>query len=225
MFIKITNKMKNLKQYTFIILSALTIASCQKEDTEITNSSEKKTIEIESKLVLHKNYDANLSQEEAMTRFNEDLKKYMSENKTKSANNGWHYTLQTKTGDNGTDSDVYSITQFNTQNFIYFTSQELNLSNKNDRQPNSWDIYSIHTDVETPDWVELEKSTISLRGTDGWDLDNLHVLLVPSQNPNTSGSSIIIDNPNVKLDNDTACDECWDHYFTGSIGTGRLTFN
>lgn len=228
-------KLRNLKQYTLIILSAFAIASCEKEDTEITNgsnnlSSEEKIIEVESKLVFHKNYDGNLSEEEAAAQFDEDLKKYMSENKYKSESGGFNYVIETKTGNNGTDGEVQSMTGMilgnnNGSRVSIGVKKELNISNKNDRQPNSWDFYHLHVDTgnSRPSWVELIGSEISLQGTDGWHLKTLFVKVRAFENPNTSGLSIISDNPNVHLDNDN--NNTLDGYYTGDVGIGRINFN
>jgi len=74
---------------------------------------------------------------------------------------------------------------------------------------------------EDINWVEIEKSIVTLQGTDGWFLEAFEVYITPWDNPG-SGLSTMQTKLFIWLDNTTSTGR--DSFDIGLVGRGILTF-
>lgn len=226
---------------------ALGMVSCEKAETETelpleksqeegfniktgNNDSEiESTSEVLSPL-LHKRYDASLSKEETAALFDIEVSKFIKENGHSDKPSSYFYFLAaTKTGTishSQTDGVVKGRFNFLTDKGQVQTSwKTLNLEG-DDRENGAWDYYYIGSGhVDSVNWVECQKASLALKGTDGWYLEFFNIYVRASnQAPGSgaTGGSYIFSVAQTWLDNTTSGG--WDYYHTGNVGFGTLNF-
>ncbi len=242
--------MKNLRMYAIIAVGMMCITSCEKpEENQIISKTQEEgfmsttgnsetilmnndpsTKMIESTQLLHMHFDKELSKEEATAKFNkkvtEFMKTYQSANE-KGVSTEWFYRVDTYTGyqnANGTDGTVRVLTWFYTDRGYVGTSYEY-LDNSGDDREGGWDFYLLSAEYpgKAVSWVEAYEARLELQGTDGWFVKQFDIeMWYHLQNVPATGYTTIQSDPNVWLDNSTSSG--WDHYNTGAIGTGRVSF-
>ncbi|MBM1104880.1 hypothetical protein JQC67_01900 [Aurantibacter crassamenti] len=228
-----------------LLLIALIMTSCQKEETEnelfIESSQEEgftsKTGYNDSELVssletltpvLYKQYSGSLSREDAETSFLEEVHKFMIEEKSASKSEAFIYikvAIRTDTDPHSqTDGNVWGRINFLTNNGDYQVPWfRLNDPSRNDFENGSWDFFYLKGHIPRSNWIEVKNATLALQGTDGWNVKWFDVHLQDdSRYSRASGRTDIYNNPEVWLDNTT--NSGWDFYNTGNVGRGRLTF-
>jgi len=237
----------NLKIMVLVFGSVLFIASCDKSETETelpktdtqeegfmsktgnSDSAIEETSEMLSPL-LHIHFDSALSKEDVDAKFDEAVGTYLKENKIadKSSKN-WYYKIQTYTGkgrNNETDANVWGRVDFVTdRGHRHLAWVELDSGLFYDSREGGWDAYLFRSTSQNPsiNWVEAERATLALQGTDGWYVKRFDVHVHTSyQSTSATGGSHIFSNPNQWLDN--ANSSGWDYYGTGKVGYGRLNF-
>lgn len=230
-----------------LMLLALVMVSCQKEETENDRFIEKtqeeefmsKTGNSDSEIettsevltpLLHKRYDASLSKEEAAALFDIEVSKFKKENGHDDKPSTYFYFIAaTKTGTlshSQTDGVVKGRFNFLTDKGQVETSwKTLNLEG-DDRENGAWDYYYIASGhIDSVNWVECKNASLALKGTDGWYLEFFNVYVRPSnQAPGSgaTGGSFIFSVAQTWLDNTTSGG--WDYYHTGNVGFGTINF-
>ncbi len=240
-------KIQNLKTLAALIIGVLFIVSCEKsdvEETEIdqivdveegfksTTGSNDEVLDLKSKSnlpVLKMHFDKDVSKEEAMLKFNLAVDSYISKQpvQDKAFSTEWFYRVWTYTGhqsNNDTDGDVGAYIRFTTSKGGY-TPPFNWMDNSGDDREGGWDAYLFKASFpgEAVEWVEVDYGRVYLKGTDGWFITQFVVQLWTSdQTLPAQGFSQFWSYPNVWLDNDSGSG--WDNYYSGNIGTGRITF-
>lgn len=238
--------LNNLKKYLVLMTLAFFIASCEEselnEKTSISqdeqeegfkSQTENSDSEIEElsdeKALFHMRYSGDISEEEANTKFDVDVKSFMEEYKknNRGVSTEWFYFISTHTGiqtDNNTDASVWARALFKTdKGGINAGWKELN-NYGNDREKGDIDFYLFRTYYpgQAVSWVEVDYASIALKGTDGWFVTRFNVILRDDeQSVSASGKSEIITYPLVWLDNTSSGG--WDYYHNGN-DAGRLNF-
>ena len=227
-----------------LIALALVMVSCQKEEYEPTLNYENpqeegfvsKTdnsdseIEISSEALtplLHKQYDASLSRDEASALFDAEISKLNKENELANKASYFYFQIETRTSNyahSQTDANVWARANFMTdkgpKNLPWFPLNNAG----DDRQNGAWDFYYFGTHVSSISWLEAKSATVALQGTDGWHVKYFDLRVYSwKQFANATGNTRAISNPEIWLDNVTSTG--WDYYYTGNVGTGRTTFN
>ncbi len=185
------------------------------------------------KPVLHMSFGNDISKDEAYAKFDKVVEEYKRKNKdqNKVANTTWSYRIATKTGTRvnaQTDGAVGAIIWFKARRQIGSIGGPISvavgnvLDNPGNDREGGWDLYLFTVSRnENINWVEIEKSIITLQGTDGWFLEAFEAYITPWDNPG-SGLSTMQTKPFVWLDNTTSTGR--DSFDTGLVGRGRLTF-
>lgn len=226
---------------------ALILVSCQKEETEndliIEESQEQeegfisKTGNNDSEInptsdvmspLLHIQYDASLSKEEAAGLFHAAVSKFEKEKGYADRPSSYfNFEVRTKTSTlvhSQTDGNVWARFNFLTdKGHQHLPWVKLN-NEGNDRESGAWDFYYFGTHASSINWLEAESATLALQGTNGWHVTFFDVYAYHYNQPvNASGKTRILSNPETWLDNTTSSG--WDYYNTGNIGTYRLNFD
>ncbi len=228
-----------------LILFALIMSSCEKNETEIESQFEEgleegfksatknSDSEIESTTgtlspLLHVRYDASLSRKEAETAFALEISRYEKENSNSSRTSSYlRFQVSTKTGNyaySQTDGNVWGRFNFLTDQG-YKVLPWVRMDNDGvDRQNDSWDFYYFGTHISSMNWVEAGSATLALQGTDGWYVKWFDVRVYSwHQYSSATGSTRILSDPEQWLDNTTSSG--WDYYYSGNTGYGRLNFD
>lgn len=192
--------MKNLKQYAFAILSALAIASCEKEETlETTNLNieENDSDALEAKLVLNKSYDTSLlSKEEINAQFEKEIATYMSSQKKSEnkATTSFFIRVGNTTGNgtnDGTTNTIKARVIVNTNVGTLITG-DLNLGTFHPRNHHQSSLWQINTNSFITE-VETQDMQYRVVGQDGWSPVYLDALMrVSDQNNITAEGETII---------------------------------
>lgn len=228
-----------------LFVLALLMVSCQKEETEndliIEKSVEEgfisKTGDNDSEIdataeilspLLHKRYDASLSQEEAQVLFKTEITKFLQDTgRTSRTASFFYFEVWTKTSSHAhsqSNGNVWARFNFMTDK----GSKNLpwaRLNNEgNDRENGSWDFYYFGAHASSINWLEAKSAKVALQGTDGWHIKYFDIRVWShKQFSSAIGNSRVLSNPEIWLDNNTSTG--WDFYYTGNVGTGRMTFN
>jgi len=246
--------MKNfkIKSLLFSLLAVLmitiTMTSCEKtgtinDSTDIqeeflntTGNSGKIEIDVANaqKPLFHKSFNGNLSREETEIKWNKIVKEYLEANPIKNtgvedrSSNFWDVVIRTRTGNNGTDADVYARIFYRTnQGDIIEGWTDFELNNfGDDRETGDIDYYYFRHYSNSPiSWVELNNAQLALKGTDAWDVE-WYDIYSDSQDFNSTGFYRLYTDPNITLYNSNS--QMWDYYDTNSgeiiSSGGRLNF-
>lgn len=228
-----------------LMVLGLVMTSCEKSETETelpfqegleegfiskTGNNDSEIDETSAVLLplLHKQYDASLSREEAEASFDIEVSKFMKEEgKTKRSEAYFYFQVATLTGthtNSQTDALVYTWVHFLTSNGDHWVPAfELNKVGRNDRENGAYDFFYYGSSIPRTDWIEVENATLFLQGTDGWYVKWFDIHLHnDSRYSSATGSAHIYSDPETWLDNSTSSG--WDIYNTGDIGTGRINF-
>ena len=228
-----------------LMVVALLMASCEKSEAEtelpieksqeegFTSKTENSDSQIDARSevlspLLHRRYDASMSKEEASALFRIAVAKFEKENgQTNKTASFIHFDVETRTSNHAhsqTDGNVWARVNFLTDNG-HKNLPWFRLNNEgDDRENGSWDFYHFGTHVSSISWIEAENAVLALQGTDGWHIRYFDVRLYSwDQYSNASGSTRILSNPEIWLDNSTSSG--WDFYNTGNVGYGRLNFD
>lgn len=238
-------KISNFRTLAFLFVCTFFATSCEKTETEtdlpiedrqeegFTSKTGNNDSEIDATSetlspLLHKRYDASLSQEEAQALFNTEVSKFIKETgHTNRAASYFYFEVWTRTSNyahSQTDGSVWA-------RFYFLTDQGsknlpwTRLNNEgDDRENGSWDFYYFGTHASSISWLEAKSAQVALRGTDGWHVKYFDIRVWASkQFSSATGNTRAISNPEIWLDNNTSTG--WDYYYTGNVGTGRTTFN
>lgn len=226
-----------------LIALALVIISCEKTGTDAnfteetgleegfmshTENADSEIKEAQEYIhpLLHKRYDAALTRDEAKAMFRTEVSKFIKKNDLTSKRTSYvYYEVYTKTGNkfhSQTNGSVEAAVTFYTDQGWLHPMAILN-NKGDDRQNGSWDFYYLGFPAPSISWLEAKIASIRLRGTDGWYLEYFTVRANPQNYyEGVSGGTTIHSRPDVWLDNTTSYG--WNHYNTGLIGRGRLTF-
>ena len=242
--------MKNQNNFKMSVLAfsyALLIVSCDKTEAEIelpktdtqeegfmsktgnSDAAPEDTSEMLSPL-FHEHFDGAMSKEEVAANFDEAVSKYMKENPNVSkSSTEWYYQVQTYTGTqthNDTDANVWGRVDFVTdRGHRHLAYVELDKGLFYNSREGGWDTYFFRSTTQNPsiNWLEAERATLALQGTDGWYVKyfDIHVHSA-DQSAAASGSTHVYSDPEQWLDN--ASSSGWDYYSTGTVGNGRMNF-
>jgi len=180
----------------------------------------------EKKPEFYRHFDATLSKEEVLAEFDLETQDFISIS-DKMSNSRWFYKVLTFTGTkarSGTKGNVSVSVTFDSDKGV-LKDRNIELKETNDDRKGGWDIYlfSVGFSEDSLKWVEAQKASISLKGTDEWFLEYFEVsALAIDQNISATGRTKIVSEPELWLDN--TCKNCWDTYYTNIVGTGRLIF-
>lgn len=227
------------KAIAIILLCSLTFFSCSKNETvttENTNQEEflsttensiselesiKDAVELESEVIFSKEYDEDLTEEEASAKFDKDLKEFLLTNPQtpkKALSTEWFYNAGIRTGyqtGNTTKGLVQSRVYFRTNrgtswvgyNYPYGTASKPGWKFQHSR---GW--YPNNAPVS---YVKPIGHRISMKGTDAWfvieliaDVFSFH------QSIAAWGNCGLTSKPYVWLDSYSSSG--WDHYYTSS---------
>ncbi|MBQ0736220.1 hypothetical protein [Aquimarina celericrescens] len=241
----------NLKTMASLIIGVFFIVSCEKSDVEIETNQILETekeegfksktgndgealnnTKEESVLpVMKMHFGKDVSKEEAMRKFDAAVKTYISKQpvQTKAFSTEWYYKVWTFTGtqsNNDTDGDVGTYVRFTTSAGAYTSNFNWMDEFWDDDFEGGWDAFLFKSSFpgRAVEWVEVDNATLYLEGTDGWFVTDFVIQMAPDyQTLPATGFSSFWAHPNVWLDN-SCSNSCWDSYYTGNIGTGRLNF-
>lgn len=187
---------------------------------------ESNTEPIKSEVVFRKSYSKDLSVEETDALWNQEMSNLQLPSLKMARATEWFQTVRVCTGTqkfSDTDGDVYYSINYRTDVGNYSTSV-LDDSGEN-KGKGEWDYFLVRSYIpgKSVSWIELTGAWLCLKGTNGWYVTRYIVSLTGrSQIIPASGGSYINSYPNVWLDNTSTF--CWDCYYTGNIGYGRLSF-
>lgn len=243
--------MKNLfsiKVVTILFIGASILQSCQKsevvtEEVEVTTeiqeegfksvtNNQDQNLEVTSlsEPLLKMHFDEKVSFEEANRQWDAAVSSYISERRKQNRDfsTEWIYRVWTFTGtqsNNDTDGDVGTYVRFTTSAGS-MTSSFNWMDNFGDDREGGWDAYLFSSSFPgaAVEWVEVDYAHLYLEGTDGWFVKDFVIQIWrEDQTVSATGFSNCWAQPNVWLDNNCS-NTCWDSYYTGNIGSGRINF-
>ncbi len=240
-------KRKIVKIIPAVCISAFLMFSCEKAKIEtveteesaveafksVTTNSDNPVVIIEdqdSKPLLKMHFGPEVTYEEANAIWDAEIKAYMSRlsAEERAFSTEWFFKVWTKTGtqaNNDTDGDVGTYVRFTTS-VGAITSSFKWMDNFGDDREGGWDAYLFRQTYpnQAIQWVEVDHATLYLEGTDGWFVTDFVIQILNNiQSIPATGFSNCWSHPNVWLDNNCS-NSCWDSYYTGNIGTGRVNF-
>ena len=198
-----------------------------------TNNNDQALEIIESEYtqpLLTMHFDANVSDEEANKQWNTAVEEYLSRRtvEDRAFSTEWIFRVWTTTGtqsNNGTDGSVGTYVRFTTSAGARTSTFKWMNNPGNDREGGR-DAYLFSESYpgQGVQWVEIDNATLYLEGTDGWFVTEFIIQMWNSdQTISATGFSNCWSYPNVWLDNNCT-NSCWDSYYTGNIGSGRINF-